>query len=130
MKRVLLIWSLLTIVLLQVHSAIRLDEFLERIEVTEIRVLQSESIYDSILEIMIEQPVDVVEYYIGRFRRIGKNQFGYPLYGASDSSGFVDDLCVVLQVRNCCINVVSHNKTKAKQNKRKPDQVRRWPFVL
>ena len=37
---------------------IRLDEFLERIEVTEIRVLQSESIYDSILEVMIEQPID------------------------------------------------------------------------
>lgn len=53
-----MIWSLLTILLVQVHSALRLDEFLDRIEALEVRVLQSESIYDSILEIMIEQPLD------------------------------------------------------------------------
>lgn len=58
MKKFLLFWVLLTVVLLQVQSAVRLDEFLERIDVKEVRVLQSESIYDSILEIMIEQPVD------------------------------------------------------------------------
>jgi len=58
MKKLLLIWVLLTVVVLQVRSDGLLDEFLERIEVKEVRVLQGESIYDSVVEIMIEQPVD------------------------------------------------------------------------
>lgn len=44
--------------LLHAAGHVRLDEFLERIEAKDVRVLESESIYDSILELRIRQPVD------------------------------------------------------------------------
>lgn len=58
MKRFLLTGFLLAIFLLQAAGFMRLDEFLDRIEAADVRVLQSESIYDSILELRIRQPVD------------------------------------------------------------------------
>ncbi|MCK4751404.1 MAG: aminopeptidase, partial [Bacteroidales bacterium] len=58
MKKLFLTWSLLALVLLQVAGVVKLDEFLNRKGITEIRVLQSESSFDRILEVMIEQPLD------------------------------------------------------------------------
>lgn len=49
---------LLVACLLYVAGSMRLDEFLERIEAADIRMLDGESIYDSILEIRIRQPLD------------------------------------------------------------------------
>ncbi len=58
MKKFILTHILITALLLQVDATIKLDDFLNRKEVTEIRVLESESIFDRIVEIMIEQPLD------------------------------------------------------------------------
>lgn len=58
MKKFFLTWVLLTLVLFEAGASIKLDEFLSRKEIKEIRVLESESIFDSILEVMIEQPLD------------------------------------------------------------------------
>ena len=58
MKKFLLSWVLLTSVLLYGGATIRLDEFLNREEVKEVRILENESIFDRILEVMIEQPLD------------------------------------------------------------------------
>jgi hypothetical protein len=58
MKRFFLLWVLLAVIQLPGAAVIRLDEFLEKINASEVRVLESESIYEQILEVMIEQPVD------------------------------------------------------------------------
>jgi len=58
MKRFLLTGLLLGLFLLHAAGAMRLDEFLDRIEATDLRVLESESIYDSIVELRIRQPID------------------------------------------------------------------------
>ncbi|MCK5136354.1 MAG: aminopeptidase [Bacteroidales bacterium] len=58
MKKFILTLILITALLLQVGATIKLDDFLNRKGVTEIRVLESESIFDRIVEVMIEQPLD------------------------------------------------------------------------
>jgi len=58
MRKLLLSWLLLFIALLHCGAAIKLDEFLSRKEVKEVRVLENESIFERILEVIIEQPLD------------------------------------------------------------------------
>jgi hypothetical protein len=58
MKKFLLTGTLLAVVFLQLRGVVHLDEFLATIEATEIRMLEGESIYDTILEVRIEQPLD------------------------------------------------------------------------
>jgi hypothetical protein len=57
-NRILTLWMLLFAVTHTVVAGSTIDQFLEKIEATQVRLLQSESIYDTILEVMIEQPVD------------------------------------------------------------------------
>jgi len=58
MKKFFLLWVLLTCVLLTSGASIKLDEFLSSAKVKEVRMLENESIFDRILEVMIEQPLD------------------------------------------------------------------------
>ncbi len=58
MKKFFLTWVLFTFVLFQAWASVKLDDFLSREYVCEVRVLESESNFDRILEVMIEQPVD------------------------------------------------------------------------
>jgi len=58
MKKFLLFGSVLFFLLLPGFASGGLDEFLERIEAKNIRLLESESNYDTIMEILIEQPLD------------------------------------------------------------------------
>jgi len=58
MKKFFLSWVLLTCVLLTSGASIKLDEFLSSAKVKEVRMLENESIFDRILEVMIEQPLD------------------------------------------------------------------------
>ncbi|MFH0756936.1 MAG: S28 family serine protease [Bacteroidota bacterium] len=51
-------WILLFVVWLPANASAKLDEFLERIDVVEVRVLEGESIYETILEVLVEQPLD------------------------------------------------------------------------
>jgi len=58
MKKLLISMVLLTIGLVQTMAAVSLDQFLSRKEVKEIRIIQNESTFERILEVMIEQPID------------------------------------------------------------------------
>lgn len=58
MKKLFLTWALLVLVVLQALAAISLDDFLNRKEVREVRIIQNESSFERILEVMIEQPLD------------------------------------------------------------------------
>jgi len=58
MKKFFLTWVLVIFVLFQAGASVKLDDFLTRKEVKEIRILENESNFERILEIMIEQPVD------------------------------------------------------------------------
>lgn len=58
MKRIFLVLGLITLWTIPSGAAVRLDEFLGRKEVKEVRVLETEPLFDTILEVMIEQPVD------------------------------------------------------------------------
>lgn len=58
MRKLLLSWFLLSIALLHCGATIKLDEFLSRKEVKEVRILENESIFERILEVIIEQPLD------------------------------------------------------------------------
>ena len=58
MRRILLTGLLLAIVRLSGGTTLHLGEFLEKIDAMDVRILESESIYDSIVEVMIEQPLD------------------------------------------------------------------------
>jgi hypothetical protein len=58
MKKFFLSASLLVLVVFQALASVSLDEFLTRKEVKEVRTITSESGFDRILEVMIEQPVD------------------------------------------------------------------------
>lgn len=58
MKKIFLLCSCLTFLLIPVRGTIHLNEFLEQIEAKNIRLLESESNYDTIMEILIEQPLD------------------------------------------------------------------------
>ncbi len=51
-------WIFLFAVWLPVNGTANLDEFLAKIDAVEVRVLESESIYKTIMEVLIEQPVD------------------------------------------------------------------------
>lgn len=58
MKKLSLSWALLVVFALQALAAGSLDDFLNRKEIKEVRILQNESTFERILEVMIEQPVD------------------------------------------------------------------------
>ncbi len=58
MKKFFLTWVLVSFVLFQAGASVKLDDFLSREYVSEVRVLESESNFDRILEVMIKQPVD------------------------------------------------------------------------
>ena len=58
MKKLFLSGVLLVLVVLQSLAVVSLDDFLNRKEVKEVRILQNESIFERILEVMIEQPLD------------------------------------------------------------------------
>ncbi len=58
MKKLFLLWTLITVVVLQTAAAVKLDDLLNRKEVKEVRILENESNFERILEIMIEQPLD------------------------------------------------------------------------
>lgn len=58
MRRVFFLCLLLSVVHLPGGATVRLDEFLEKINAVEVQVLESESIYETIVEVMIEQPLD------------------------------------------------------------------------
>lgn len=69
MKKVLLTVTMLALAVLQVLAAVSLDDFLSRKEVKEVRVLQTESSFERILEVMIEQPLDHNHPEAGSFRQ-------------------------------------------------------------
>lgn len=58
MKKILFLISFLVFLLLPSYAALQLDEFLAQIEAKDIRLLEGESNYDTIMEILIEQPID------------------------------------------------------------------------
>ncbi|MFO7935030.1 MAG: S28 family serine protease [Bacteroidales bacterium] len=58
MRKFVFAWALLALFLLQVRAEVNLDQFLNRREVVEFRVIGRETIYDSIVEVMIQQPLD------------------------------------------------------------------------
>jgi hypothetical protein len=58
MKKLLLSGILLVVILFRLQGTVRLDDFLDNIHASEIRALEGESIYDTILEVWIEQPLD------------------------------------------------------------------------
>ena len=58
MKKSFLTWVVLVFVLFQAEASVKLDDFLNRDYVSEVRILEKESHFKRILEIMIEQPVD------------------------------------------------------------------------
>ena len=58
MRKLLFIGSLLAIFLVQLQGKVTLDQFLHRKEVIGVRLLGKASIYDSIVEVMIQQPLD------------------------------------------------------------------------
>ena len=57
-KRLFFVWVLYAMVVLPLQAVTMLDEFLDRKGVKEVRVLEKESIYERIVEVMIEQPLD------------------------------------------------------------------------
>ncbi len=58
MKKNILLASFLVFLLLPSFGAVQLQEFLAQIEAKDIRLLEGESNYDTIMEILIEQPID------------------------------------------------------------------------
>lgn len=58
MKMLIFSWVLFFMALLPLEAGIRLDEFLNREEVKEVRILEKESFFTEILEVLIEQPLD------------------------------------------------------------------------
>jgi hypothetical protein len=58
MKKLLISVILLTLVVLNSQATVSLDQFLSRKEVKEVRIIQNESTFERILEVMIEQPID------------------------------------------------------------------------
>ncbi len=57
-KRAFLLGMIIAVVQLTCSATVQLNEFLDKIEARDVRVLESESIYDSIVEVMIVQPLD------------------------------------------------------------------------
>jgi hypothetical protein len=58
MKKLILLGALLFLFAIQALALGTLDDFLKREEVKEVRILQNESTFERILEVMIEQPLD------------------------------------------------------------------------
>ena len=58
MKKLFLTGTLLVFVAIQTLAAVSLEDFLNRKDVKVIRTLQNESTFESIIEVMIEQPLD------------------------------------------------------------------------
>ena len=58
MKKFLLTGILISVAMLNAWALVSLDDFLNRKEVKEVRVLKNESAFERVLEVMIEQPVD------------------------------------------------------------------------
>lgn len=58
MKRILLLGCFICILLPVLGATSQLDQFLERIEAKDIRLLEGESNYDTIVEFLFEQPLD------------------------------------------------------------------------
>jgi hypothetical protein len=58
MRKLFFLWFLFSVVLLHGGATIKLDEFLSRKEVKEVRILENESIFERILEVIIDQPLD------------------------------------------------------------------------
>jgi len=58
MKKLFLTGALLVFVAIQALAAVSLEDFLNRKDVKVIRTLQNESTFESIMEVMIEQPLD------------------------------------------------------------------------
>lgn len=58
MKRILLLGIFIIFSLSRVDAATQLEKFLEQIDAQEIRLLESESSYDTIIEFLFEQPLD------------------------------------------------------------------------
>ncbi len=69
MSRILLYWILLVATSLPAGATVKLDEFLAKINACEVKVLKSESIYETILEVMIEQPLDHMDPEGEKFRQ-------------------------------------------------------------
>ena len=58
MKKFFLSGILISVALLNAWAVVSLDDFLSRKEVKEVRVLKNEPMFERVLEVMIEQPVD------------------------------------------------------------------------
>ena len=58
MKKLLLSGILVSVTLLNLWAVVSLDDFLNRKEVKEVRVLKNEAAFERVLEVMIEQPID------------------------------------------------------------------------
>lgn len=58
MKKILVLGFFLSIFLLQAGAHTQLDKFLERIDAKDIRLLEGESNYDTIIEFFFQQPLD------------------------------------------------------------------------
>ena len=58
MKRILVFAYFILLHLPQVSAGNQLDKFLESIDAREVRLLEGESNYDTIVEFLIEQPLD------------------------------------------------------------------------
>jgi len=58
MKKFFLTGILISVALLNAWALVSLDDFLSRKEVKEVRVLDNEPMFERVLEVMIEQPVD------------------------------------------------------------------------
>ena len=67
MKRLFTVFLLLLLVLPKVFTADTIEEFLEELPLTNIRILEKESFYGKIFEIMFEQPVDHNDPSKGKF---------------------------------------------------------------
>ena len=69
MKKVYTLLVLTSLFLLPLAGTPHLDAFLQKIGASEIRLLQNESIYDTILEVFIDQPLDHRNPGNGSFRQ-------------------------------------------------------------
>ncbi len=67
MKRILPAILLLHLFLPSVFSAATIEEFFEELPLTNIKILEKESFYGSIYEIMFEQPIDHMHPELGTF---------------------------------------------------------------
>ena len=69
MKRGFIIVMIFWVVQLYGSTTVHLGEFLKSIDASDLRLLESESIYDSIIEVMITQPLDHANPQAGSFQQ-------------------------------------------------------------